>query len=434
MKMNAFKQRGGLAVALLAAAMALSACGGGKQVKKFAPSNIVSFGDESSAFVPDTNLESGSGTIKGLKYTVNDFEYVPAVAFSPALPASSSLDLADYEVFPASPAVEVGNPVVIAATPPAVNASVVTRVFNMIANYTASGATTKTSVPNTNVTYRYIYNCGDTSLSEANRLWIQTLASSYGMSYNQSCPLDPRGNAVSYAAAGAKVADVVTQISTNLAAVNSNTLVTVLAGQNDILERYEALYSSASPPDEGSINIELSELKNRGKQLGQAINSLASKGARTLVVSVPDLSYSPRVGADTAKQAVMKRLVVAFNEAIFDAGGARIDGRLIGLVNGFDLIGNMAKSPIPSSPSGSANIYGLTNVSSAACAATGRTIDTVTTSTISSAAQLQYCNDLTLVPGASAYNYLWAFDTWLTPRGHDALAGGAFARADNDTF
>jgi phospholipase/lecithinase/hemolysin len=121
----------------------------------------------------------------------------------------------------------------------------------------------------------------------------------------------------------------------------------------------------------------------------------------------------------------MERLVRAFNEAIFSSGGVRTDGHLIGVVKGFDLIRSMAQSP---------SAYGLTNATLAACAATGRSIDTVTTPAIAAAADLKYCNDATLVTGATAYTYLWAYDTWLGPRGHEILAGSAFARADNDTF
>jgi len=397
--------------------MWLTGCGGGKQGEKFNPSNIVSFGDESSAFTSET---VGSGTIKGLKYTVNDLEYVPGAVFSPPL-SGVTIDLADYPLFPVAPATDVGTPDVLT---PSTNFSVVTRVFNMDAIYTASGATTKTTQAGTDVTYRYVYNCGDTGSSAANRLWIQILASSYSMSYSNDCPLDTRGKAETFATAGAKVVDVVTQISSNMSKISENTLVTVLAGQNDILEKYDALYGGGTP-SETAVAIAVSELAALGRTLGAAVNPIANIGARTLVVYVPDLSYSPRVATDSAKAAVMRRLVIAFNDGLFSDGGARIDGSVIGLVNGYDVIRVMAQNP---------SSYSLTDGTTAACDATGRSIDTTSEPTIATAADLKYCNDATLVSGATAYNRLWAFDTWLSPAGHAQLAQSAFNRADNDTF
>lgn len=408
--------------------LGLTGCGGGTQGEKFTPSNIVSFGDESSAF---TSEVVGSGTIKGLKYTINDLAYLPGTTFLPALPTGATIDLADYPLFPLAPAV--------GATPdiktPTTNSSIVTRVWTMDAIYKASGASTKTTQSATDVTYKYIYNCGDTSVSEANRLWIQILASSFGMSYSNDCALDTRGKAETFAAAGAKVADVVTQISSNMSKISGNTLVTVLAGQNDILEKFDALYLAGTPLN-GAVASAESDLAVLGRTLGSAVNPIAATGARVLLVYVPDLSYSPKVVSDSAKAAVMNRLVRAFNGGIFSSGGARIDGSVIGLVDGYQVVRVMAQNP---------SAYALINVKDAACTA-GRSIDTTSLVSISSVTDLKYCNDVTLpvavaatgstpaIPAATAYNYLWASDTLLTPPGHAQLAQAAFNRVDNDTF
>ena len=61
-----------------------------------------------------------------------------------------------------------------------------------------------------------------------------------------------------YAANGGKVADVKTQIDTFIAAgpVTSDTLVTILAGQNDILEQYALVKAGTVTEAQAQATIE----------------------------------------------------------------------------------------------------------------------------------------------------------------------------------
>jgi len=434
-KMNARPILSWLTLGLVA--IVLSGCGGGEQASKFRPTKIVSFGDESSAFTQET---LGAGTIKGLKYTVNDLEDLPALAFDPPLDPDDTFSFDDYPTYP--------DPATVGVAPevetPTTNFSIVSLSWNMTALYTASGASTKTSQTNTNVKYKYVYNCGDTDLSDANRLWIQVLANAYGLSYSADCPGNNRGGAVTFAQAGDKAANTITAINNNLSSVDGDTLVTVLAGQHDVLDAYEALYAVATVPTESAILAAEADLQSSGQQLGQAVNKLAFRGARVLLSSLPDLSFSPRVQynpdnttprTDAAlRAAVMRRLVVAYNAGMFGDNGVRNDGHFIAIVKAFEMTQNMAQSP---------SSYSLINGKQSVCDVSAlRRIDATAKVTATGASSdLKYCNDATLLSSVagtttkpSAYNFLWALDTWLSPAGHASLGNLAFQRADGDTF
>ncbi|HET6788982.1 MAG TPA: hypothetical protein VFH49_13540, partial [Aquabacterium sp.] len=225
-------RRGVLALGTMAAlGLGLSGCGGGDQVKTFTPSKIVSFGDEASVLASEV---VGSGQINGLKHTVNAVLIERGVIsqFVPALPTGATfLDTqwtATYGAwYPTAP--EVGSPAVVADT----GNSVVRRLFTMDVTYTPSGGGSTVTNASSTVGFDYAYLCTQ------NRLWIQLLANSYGLGYKSQCGLDSDG-AVTYAAAGATVADVATQVTTHYSELNDSTLVTMLAGQNDILAAYDS--------------------------------------------------------------------------------------------------------------------------------------------------------------------------------------------------
>jgi phospholipase/lecithinase/hemolysin len=436
-KMNARPILSWLTLGLVA--IALSGCGGGEQARKFRPTKIVSFGDESSAF---TQEAVGAGTIKGLKYTVNDLEVSPPIGLAALLPTGATFLISDYPAYP-SPATVGVAPEVEAST--IFDLDVVALSWNMTALYIASGDTAsdpRSSQPNTNVKYQYAYNCGDTSLSAANRLWIQVLANAYGLSYASDCPGNDIGGAITYAAAGDRSAQTIVKINNNLGNVDSATLATVLAGQHDVLDQYKALYDVATEPTEAAILAAEANLKGLGQQLGQAVNGLAFRGAKVLLSTLPDLSYSPRVQYNpdnttprtdaTLRAAVMRRLVIAFNAGMFSDNGVRGDGHAIVVVKAFELTRDMSRSPTS---------FGLINGTQAVCDVNAlRRIDaTATVAATNTSSDLKYCNDLTLVAGSTStaptsYNYLWALDTWLSPAGHASLGNLAYQRADGDTF
>lgn len=395
--------------AVAALGLGLSGCGGGDQVKTFTPSKIVSFGDEASVLA---SVAVGAGQIDGLKYSVNNLFIQRGVTsqFVPALPEGSTFLETQWTAthgawYPTAP--EVGSPAVVADT----GNSVVRRLFTMDVIYTPSGGSSTVTNADSTVGFDYLYLCTD------NRLWIQVLANAYGLGYKSQCGLDSDG-AMTYAAAGAKVDDVAAQVTAHYSELNDSTLVTMLAGQNDILDAYDSADATA---------VAAAALKLKGQQLGGVINSIIQTGARVLVVTVPDLSYSPYARAGRAR---MQALVAAFNDGLIGSGGVKNDGHFIGRVKGYEQVRYMTDD---------ASAYSLSNVTDAVCdPAQGRTPAGVTNTS-----STLYCNSKTLVTGGDAYPYLaggdayaylWADQVNLAPAFHASLGNLAYIRARDNPF
>ena len=239
--------------------------------------------------------------------------------------------------------------------------------------------------------------------------WVQYLASVYGYVYpecNPSGVTAPQGTM--FATAGAKAADTIAQIEAQATAGNIGTgdLVTILAGQNDILEQY-ALYPAT---DEATIT---EVLRARGALLAAEVNRLADLDARIVVATVPDIGLSPFAAAevaahtDTNRGALLSRLVAAYNGRL--RANLINDGRRIGLVLGDEMTQALFKNPV---------FYGFVNVTSPVCAVAPPD-----------------CNSSTLVTGAtSSAGWLWSDTTHLGAAGHLRLGAAAEARARNNPF
>ena len=244
-----------------------------------------------------------------------------------------------------------------------------------------------------------------------NPLWIQALANNYGFVFPQC---NPAPNAVVAPAnrirakAGAKVADLSAQIDAQIAesAFTGRDLVTVLIGQNDVLEQY-AQYPAVS---EAQLTA---NLEAAGTALGVQVNRLAAAGAKVLVSTIPVVGYTPFAYAeraahtDTDRAALLARLSSRFNATM----RATIvnDGRIIGLILADEYFQSAASV---------VNGGGFSNATSAAC---------VPPSALD-------CTSLTLVPGATGVTYLWADNLHLSSGGHVALGSLATTRAVNNPF
>jgi hypothetical protein len=193
---------------------------------------------------------------------------------------------------------------------------------------------------------------------KANPLWVQTVASGFGLVFAQCNPdkvASPAG--MMYAQLGAKVADVKAQIDTHLAgsSFGPKDLVTVLVGVNDVLELYRQY-----PAQSQSALEAIAE--QRGLALAEQINRVANANGRALFVLIPDLGLTPfaiaekAAHADTDRAALLTRLTAKFN------GKLRLsvinDGRLIAMVNGAETVQVIAKIPAA---------YGFVNIDKAAC-------------------------------------------------------------------
>ncbi|MDB5818529.1 MAG: Esterase, hydrolase-type domain protein [Rhizobacter sp.] len=271
------------------------------------------------------------------------------------------------------------------------------------------------SVIGTTAGGKYTINYADATVAVdcfKNPIWIQVLAADYGKSFT-TCPGTlAAANATSQtlAANGAKVADLAAQISTFQASGSfvSNDLVTIWVGQNDILEQY-ALYTGAT--SKAALNTELTA---RGTALGNQVNALTATGAKVLVALAPELSLTPFALAekaahtDTDRQLLLSDLKKTFNTAL------RVtiinDGRLIGL-----LVPDQLTSYITNNPGD----YDVSNITVGAC------LD---------ASQPPACTALTLVTGATSFNYLWADTIHYSPQGHQRLGDSAHDRAKGNPF
>lgn len=228
------------------------------------------------------------------------------------------------------------------------------------------------------------FDCG------AYPVWPQVVAGGYGMVFKECNP-----NAVATTAAvmkasvGAKVADVVAAVAAYQATAvfTPQTLVTVMAGQHDILAAYTAF-------DAGTLTRAQAktQLAAVGKTLGALVNRVANQGsgARVLYATPPNLGYSPFARAeitrtgDAERANVLKEMTLAFVE------GMRLevtnDGRYAALITADELTITMADTT-------KLQVNGLTNVVDGVCTVA-----------------LPDCTTATMVSGAAGLGtaYLWA--------------------------
>lgn len=244
----------------------------------------------------------------------------------------------------------------------------------------------------------------------SNPLWIQSLATTFGLVFaecNTGSVAAPTGKI--YAAAGAKVADVKAQIEGFLAteSVNSKTLLTVMAGANDILE----LYAQYPLQSEDTLKTQAAE---RAAVLAQQVNRLADAGGRIILPTVPDMGLTPFAlsentsKADANRSKLLSALTLAFNNAL--TLKVTLDGRQLGVVLADEMVQSIAKYP---------TYYGYANVVDAAC------LDSVT---------LPNCTSSTMVSNASITTWLWATPKLLSPAGQARLGTLAQYRAQNNPF
>ena len=247
---------------------------------------------------------------------------------------------------------------------------------------------------------------------KSNSTWIQYLANAYAITFAQCNPdavVSPGG--IMRAAPLATVADVVTQIDTQVASsgFSGTDLVTVLAGANDILAQYRQFPTLS----EGQMTV---SVEQAGSALAGQVNRIGSLGGKVVVATVPDVGLTPYALAekaahtDTDRAALLTRLTARFNAKL--RLGLINDGRMIGLIFADELIQAMVKNPAT---------YSLFNVIDAVC-------DPV------KAPQVSACTTQTLVLSGSGDVFLWADSLQLSPGGHKQLGALAITRARGNPF
>lgn len=195
---------------------------------------------------------------------------------------------------------------------------------------------------------------------------------------------------------------VVNQINRHLTAVggtfSGNELVTVLAGGNDALMNAAAVGAAQQTPTQAVTAMGVA-----GAELAGYINALiVGKGAKhVVVVNLPDLSQTPSTYAAEAvapgTQALIQQMVITFN-AQLTAGLASTPGVLLvdAYTQGQDQVAHPAQ-------------YGLTNVTTPACALSATVFNSLV------------CSTATLISGDVSH-YEFADTVHPTPYGYQLLA------------
>lgn len=254
-----------------------------------------------------------------------------------------------------------------------------------------------------------------------NPLWIQRLTTVLAVPLTacpDTSPTDTTTNTTTTAPAAvsltqaaplARVADLTAQVDAFVQAggFGEKDLVTMSVGMHEIL----AAYANAGTTSEADL---VAGLQASGKAFGAQVNRVALQGNPVLVLTVFDLGLTPFGRAEEAatpgRAALLRRLTSAYNIAM------RLeiinDGRLVGLVDTFDLINAMVRVPFA---------YGVTNVTDAVC--------TVAAPACSSETLLQ--SNGAPVPEST---YLWSDSTHLSPAAHTQIGILAEARARNNPF
>jgi hypothetical protein len=180
-----------------------------------------------------------------------------------------------------------------------------------------------------------------------NPVWNEYLAQAYALVFPQCNPSGGTAVATSriFAANGAKVADVKTQIDTFLAqpdTFESSTLVTILAGQNDVLAQYALVKAGTVTEAQAQTNIEQS-----GTDLSTQVNRVAQAGGKVLIATIPDVGTTPfGLAEETAtpgRAAFLSLLSSRFNSKL--RIGLINDGKMIGLVLADETISSAVKNP-----------------------------------------------------------------------------------------
>jgi outer membrane lipase/esterase len=251
----------------------------------------------------------------------------------------------------------------------------------------------------------------------ASPLWNQILATTYNIVY-ENC--NPEGLAApagrDLAVNGATVDDFVQQVASFEAGdqFNSNDLVTIWVGAHDILNEYQG---NGGTGDIASMTL---AVRTAGQTLAGTVNHIAGTGARVILLTAPDLGYSPyayddQLNTGNETRSILSQLTLAFNNSL--RSNIINDGSKIGLVLVDDFTHNAVNSP---------NSYGLiaNPNQSYGC------LDS---------APLPSCNDNTLNSDPSTASvsptiWLWADPTHLAPTAHLQIGNQASARAKSNPF
>jgi len=392
--------------ALAAATLGLSACGGGDRSVEYKPTAMLVFGDEHSAFVSVTVPGDGhpDKVIQPLTWGVDPVLRVPVRICPQGGVCDGTDDITEEGDFsPAEPqsiTFEAGAPDL--TSPPTI------RVLQQgTFTYTPTGS--QDPEPATRV-FSFVYEC------DASPIWVKGVARSFGLGFGEQtgCAGDGAG-ATNYAQPGAKVADVIADLADNRGAMRDGVLVTVMVGQNDIVEQYNLVKDAGFTND--AIEDAESVLRERGLDLASAIKGVTGTGAKVILVKTPNLKRSPFAIAE-GRGDVLDRLSEALNQAVYvNPEISRLGRSIAGVDTNEVVLANTTTS-------------GYTN-EVAACDA-GALFDPADSTLVEDIDDMpRVCSTFTLKSGINPSAYVWATPRHLGPGAHSYIGSVAFNRAAN---
>lgn len=242
------------------------------------------------------------------------------------------------------------------------------------------------------------------------QIWVQQLAYSYGFAFPECATPGYQVNGVMYAQAGATVAQLISQVDTYLAGnVASSDLVTVMLGVNDIIAAYE------NGADANSA------VEYAGDAVGAQVVRITDRGAKVIVSTVPDMSFSPYATAHPGSAATLKTLSETFNRRLrLKLQEVRDGGRAVGLVLADEMVLSMVLYP---------GAFGLVNTTESICAAPGApgAVPNCDLSNLDTQGTTKTTTNY-------GYDWLWADDTHLGANAQSRLGSLAVSRARNNPF
>ena len=174
--------------------------------------------------------------------------------------------------------------------------------------------------------------------------WTQTLANSYGLVFaNCNVNANSETNAVDLTKVNGTVEDVVSQVAAFQAGdtFNGNDLVTIWVGMHDVLSDYQSNGT-------GDETVLLSDMNAAGTTLARTVNAIAATGAKVVLLTIPDMSYTPFAYTESLRGDFDRMKLLSDMSTQFNLGlrsNIINDGSRIGLVLADDLVRNATRSP-----------------------------------------------------------------------------------------
>jgi phospholipase/lecithinase/hemolysin len=248
-----------------------------------------------------------------------------------------------------------------------------------------------------------------------NLIWIQHVANVWGRVFPQCNPTGVATTSQIYAVAGAKVGDIAGQIGG--AGLGPKDLATVFVGANDLIALYVASPTAAN----------LGAAQTLAIQLAAQIASIVKAGAKVAFLTVPDLGLTPYALQENAahpgenRSGVLTALTAKFNAQLRTAISNADSPSFIDGHQGVQILADELFQAVVTSATASPNTLTYLNVTTPFCT-TASALD-CKPNTVLDAGTIP-----ALASGGTAYNYLWADPTHLSPGGHATLGGSAASR------